>query len=208
MARRPADGPPGGRPAGLVGRLLVPHPRSHRDAHQQPLRAEQAADDLAPRFGPGSNEQAEAALLKLACRGFDVVDVELEPCLRDRDVGGPLICPETRLGRLGERPHGERLGSCNVLRVQIVALFDLEGDAQGLLVESSRPAHVGGDRPKPGDEQNPHLAYPRRTARAISRLASRSAIASRLSYCRFPRPNPISTLAWLREKYMRSGINV
>jgi site-specific DNA recombinase len=41
---------------------------------------------------------------------------------------------------------------------------------------------------------------PRRIARAMSLFASRSAIASRLSYCFLPRARPTSTLARLREK--------
>jgi len=48
----------------------------------------------------------------------------------------------------------------------------------------------------------------RRIARSISRLASRSAIAWRLSYCRLPRASPISTFARLRAKYTRSGMSV
>jgi predicted nucleic acid-binding protein len=48
----------------------------------------------------------------------------------------------------------------------------------------------------------------RRSARSIWRRASRSAIASRLSYWRLPRQSPTSTLAWLPAKYIRSGIRV
>ena len=50
--------------------------------------------------------------------------------------------------------------------------------------------------------------YPRRITRAISLFASRSAIASRLSYSRLPLASPSSTFAWLRTKYTRKGINV
>ena len=48
----------------------------------------------------------------------------------------------------------------------------------------------------------------RRTARSMSRLASRSAIACRLSYWRLPRARPTSTFTRLRATYTRSGISV
>src|ERR1700674_1577542 len=44
------------------------------------------------------------------------------------------------------------------------------------------------------------LRHPRLITRAMSLFASRSAIASRLSYCFLPRASPTSTFAWLREK--------
>ena len=48
----------------------------------------------------------------------------------------------------------------------------------------------------------------RLSARSISRLASASARAWRLSHCRLPRASPTSTFARLRAKYIRSGISV
>jgi hypothetical protein len=93
----------------LVLWLLATHPWRDGDADQQSLRAEEARHHLTPGFGPVLHEQAKAALLKLARRSLNVVDVELEPGLGDRDVGRPLIRPEAGFGRLGERPDSEGL---------------------------------------------------------------------------------------------------
>jgi hypothetical protein len=40
---------------------------------------------------------------------FDIVDVKLDPGLRDRNIAGPRILPVTGLGGLGQRAEGEAL---------------------------------------------------------------------------------------------------
>src|SRR5712692_1950139 len=78
----------------LGGRRLASHPRRHRDTDQQSLGAQQASYDLAPRLGAVTNEQPVTPLLELSRRGLDVVNVELQPCMRDGSVRRPFAGAE------------------------------------------------------------------------------------------------------------------
>src|SRR5581483_9899502 len=119
-----------------------------------------------------------------------------QPRLRNGDAGRPRARAEARLGRLCQRPHREGVRALQLLGVAVVAVLDLEPDPEHVLVQPPRSLDVTADWAKPRDEEHLHL----RTALSISRFASRSAIACRLSNCRLPRHSPTSTLAWLRLK--------
>src|ERR1700704_5152334 len=76
------------------GCRLTSHPRRHRDTDQQSLGAEQACHDLAPRLGSAAHEQPVALLLELSRRGLDVVNIELQPSMRDGSVSRPFTGAE------------------------------------------------------------------------------------------------------------------
>src|SRR5207249_6291313 len=130
----------------------------------------------------------------------------LEPGLGGHHVRGLFPSAEACLGRLVQRPQAEAFDALDLLGVEVVVGFFFEGQAEHVPVEPARLLDVRRDRSETRHEQDLH--QPLLTARAISRFASRSAIASRLSYCLLPRAHPISNLAWLREKYTRRSLRV
>jgi hypothetical protein len=65
-------------------------------------------------------KEFEASLAKLRGRAFHgvrVSDLELDRCLRNGELGRPLLDAETRLCRLAQRPDAEVLAAVDLLAV-------------------------------------------------------------------------------------------
>src|SRR5581483_1650042 len=103
-----------------------------RDADQQTLGRQEAADRLPPRLVLIPDEHPVAARLELARRGFNALDIELAPRLRRRNIVRPRRATEAGLRRLRERPEREGLDAVERLRVEISALFLFESNAEAL----------------------------------------------------------------------------
>src|SRR6266566_9519420 len=96
------------------GRLFVVERGNVGDADDQAILGEKPGHRLSPRLCAGRVQQLEARALKLTARrfdGFGVLHLELDRCLGDHPVRGPLRCAKARLSRLRERPHTEVLAA-------------------------------------------------------------------------------------------------
>src|SRR5436305_509838 len=84
--------------------------------------------------------------LQLGGCGGDVSDLELDAGLRNWDVGGPFSGAEAGLRRFRKRPQPEVFRPFQLLGENVVALFTLKGQAQGVPVERASRASVSHDR--------------------------------------------------------------
>ena len=94
---------------GAVGLCLFAHTRRQGDSDQQSFRGEETSYSLAPRFLLIFDEHAIAARFQFGCCALNVVNIELEPRLRNREVAGPGFLTEAGQGCLVQRPEGEGL---------------------------------------------------------------------------------------------------
>src|ERR1044071_4223159 len=106
----------------LFGQLF-PEERRQRYTHQHPLGAEQAGDRLAPGLLARRHKQAVAPFLQRLGRCLDVGDVEFDPGVRRRKVGGPLRFAEAGKRRPVERPEREMLHPTYAAGVEVIRLL-------------------------------------------------------------------------------------
>src|SRR5258708_40338515 len=64
----------------------------------------------------------------------NAVNIQLEPCLWDRNVFRPRLFTKTGVRRLEERPQGEGLGALKSFRMKILATLLHERNAQDFAV--------------------------------------------------------------------------
>src|SRR5947209_1089260 len=104
------------------------------DTDDQAVLREKPAHCLPPWLCAGRVQQLEARALELvACRcdSFCVRHLELDGCLRNHSVGGPVRCAEARLCRLREWPHTEVLAARNAPAGVVAIPFTLQREAEG-----------------------------------------------------------------------------
>jgi hypothetical protein len=82
------------------------------DADQKPFRRDETTDHLTPRFFFALDEHSISSRFKLRRRGFDAINVKLQPGLRNRgDRDRPDLCAGAGDRELGvSRAHGR--GPC------------------------------------------------------------------------------------------------
>ncbi|MFI5268667.1 MAG: hypothetical protein ACHQ7M_14935 [Chloroflexota bacterium] len=101
------------------------------------------------------SSRAPALVCQLPCRHVNIVNVELDPGLRRRQVGGPLGRAKAGLGGLGQGPHREMLHPIDAAGMEVVAVF-LKRQPQAVAVETARASNVGGNRPETSDKKHLH----------------------------------------------------
>src|SRR6185312_3539329 len=111
-------------------------------------RPKETSDSLAPRFLFALDEHAIASRFELRRRLFDIVHIELEPGLRNRNVVGPGILAKTGLRRLRKWPQGKTLGALQRLRMKIPVTLLFKGNAERLAVERATSHCIADDRAK------------------------------------------------------------
>jgi hypothetical protein len=146
----------GAASAGLeaIELCLLAHPGRQGYSDQQSFRRQETSDSLAPGFLLVSDEHAIAARFKFGCCALHVVNVELEPRLRNREVARPGFLTEAGQGCVIQRPEGEALYSIQRLSMEITALLFFEPDAEGLLIKTLAGCSIANDWTKSGNKQN------------------------------------------------------
>jgi hypothetical protein len=102
-----------------VASLFIPHRGSVRDSNEQSLWRKEPGHDLAPRFFASGDQELVSLPHQFFCSDVNVLHVEFEPSLWDRDVTRPGIPSETRLRGLGERPQGKMFNVFDLSGMQI-----------------------------------------------------------------------------------------
>ena len=127
------------------------HRRSEGDADQQSFGRKETSDSLAPGLLLVLEKNSISLRFK-SCRCIlHAVNVELQPCLWDRDVFGPRVFAETRMRRLGKGPQGEGFRALKSFGMEIPATF-LERNAEGFAVEFAAFGRLSNNGTKTGDE--------------------------------------------------------
>src|SRR6202012_111767 len=75
-----------------------------------------------------------------------VSDLELDACLRDRDLVRPFCSSEAGIRRLRKGPESEVLRPFQLVGENVVTFLALKAQAQGVSVEGPRPLSVSHDR--------------------------------------------------------------
>jgi hypothetical protein len=144
-----------GRAFGIeLALLLVSHRWSEGNSEQQSFRRDETAHGLAPGFFPVLDEHSMPLRFKLNRCFFDIVNVELEPSLRRRNIFGPGILTKAGMRCLRKRPQSETVCAYQSLRMEITARLLFEADTEHLAVEFATCGGLTDDRTKARDEQN------------------------------------------------------
>ena len=137
-----------------------------------------------------------------------VVDQHVQPIVAALELlGGPT---DLRLGAqvASQRLHPVVTGGPADLRGRVLGLAQVAGEQHHPvpLLRQRAGGDLADSRRRSRDQRDPFHGQ-RLRARSISRFASFSAIASRLSAARFPFATPISTFTWPSLKYSESGMS-